>query len=88
MAFNINSGDTVSNFILSGGTSTLNATSPAQPVQRRVGDDDVGGRHRRPAMNVSNVESGSTLNLGANLNMVNGILNVQDSGSKLDNGRQ
>jgi hypothetical protein len=34
--------------------------------------------------NESNVQSGSTLTLGANLNMNTGLLNVQDSGSKLD----
>ena len=87
MPFNINSGDSVGNFFLSGGTSTLNATvgsislsSGASATTTAAGGISTAG------YNESNVETGSTLTLGANLNMNTGILNVQDSGSMLDMG--
>ena len=87
MAFNINSGDSVGNFFLSGGTSTLNATVGTISLSNSASaTTTAAGGISNASFNQSNVETGSTLTLGANLNMNNGILNVQDSGSKLDMG--
>jgi hypothetical protein len=89
MAFNINAGDTVGTFNLSGGgTSTLNANvnqlnlSNAATATTTLTGSIVGVSN---ADTFSSVASGSTLNLGANMNFgANGFLNVQDSGSTLN----
>ena len=87
MPFNINSGDSVGNFFLSGGTSTLNATVGTISLYNGASaTTTAAGGISNASFNQSNVETGSTLTLGANLNMNTGFLNVQDSGSTLDMG--
>ena len=83
MAFNINAGDQVGTFYLSSGTSTLNANVAALNLYNgATATTTASGSITGGLYAYSNVESGSTLNLGANLNMsAGGLLNVQDSGS-------
>ena len=70
-SFTFGANDAVLSVQVSGGSSVTTAAA---------GNITTGG------YNESNVLSGSTLTLGANLNMVNGFFNVQDSGSTLDMG--
>ena len=85
MAFNINAGDQVGTFSLSGGTSTLGADVSALDLYHGATvTTTAAGGITTTGYAGSNVESGSTLTLGANLNMNTGGLNVQDSGSMLN----
>ncbi len=75
--FNINASDTVTNFYLSGGSSTLNNSVSYLRLQdgataTTTATGSVTGN--------SDVLSGGTLTLGANMTLT-GTLNVQDSGS-------
>jgi hypothetical protein len=87
LAFNINSGDSVGNFFLRGGASTFNATVGTINLSNGASaTTTAAGGIRNAGFGTSNVQTGSTLTLGANLNMNTGSLNVQDSSSKLDMG--
>jgi hypothetical protein len=85
MAFNINAGDQVGTFSLSGGSSTLNANVAALDLYNgATATTTAAGGITTANYAGSNIESGSTLTLGTNLNMNTGSLNVQDSGSTLN----
>jgi hypothetical protein len=85
MAFNINAGDQVGTFGLSGGSGTLHANVGAIDLYNgaTVTTTSAGGI-TTAGYATSNVETGSRLNLGADLNMNTGQLNVQDAGSTLN----
>jgi hypothetical protein len=69
------------NSLTFGGTDAVTTVqlSGASSVTTTAAGNITGGSYTG-----SNVESGSTLNLGANLNYAGGSLNVQDSGSTLN----
>ena len=88
MAFNINAGDQVGTFSLSGGTSTLGANVSALDLYHgATATTTAAGGITTTGYSSSNVESGSTLTLGANLNMNTGGLSVQDCGLDARHGR-
>ena len=61
--------------------------SSACPAARSATTTSAGEHRAEQRRHDSNVESGSTLTLDANMNIgVNGFLNVQDSGSTFDMG--
>ncbi len=85
MAFNINAGDQVGTFSLRGGSSTLGANVAALNLYNgATATTTAAGGVTTAGYATSNVESGSRLNLGTDLNMNTGQLNVQDAGSTLD----
>lgn len=76
--FNINASDTVTNFNLSGGSSALNSsvTNLFLSNGATAATTATGG-----VTGSINVGTGSTFNLGTDLNIGGGQVNVQDSGS-------
>jgi hypothetical protein len=79
--FNLNAADSISNFSLSNGTSTIN--TPLSSLTLSNNSTATTTAVGNVTGNV-NIYSGSTLTLGADMTLSGGVLNLQDNGSTLN----